>query len=296
MKKYQSRIILFLAAFFAFTGISFSAHARADESSSVITTTTYSPNLGMDWNYDVYLPKGYQAQANRKYPVLYMLHGVYGDHTNMLEKFDSRKMLDDVIQKSGKPMIVVFVDGFNSFYVDQKGGQQMETAIVRDLIPTIEHRYKVSRRVSQHAIGGISMGGYGAARLALKYPQLFSQAAMMSPSVWYNLSKDSPLRQNLHAFTDGRTNWSDRVYASLFPTRYMNFRSRNVKLYVESTSSDDTVPIRDVQRFVRTAKHRGIATKFVQDSGDNHNWTYWGKIAPQTYQWVNDQMDQETWH
>lgn len=108
----------------------------------------------------------------------------------------------------------------------------------------------------------------------------------------------SLIRSESLLHTEGRTNWSDRVYAyaNLLPTRYMNFRSRNVKLYVESTSSNDTVTIRDVQRFVRIAKRRGIATKFVQDSGDNHNWTYWGKIYPQTYQWANDQVDQETWH
>lgn len=78
----------------------------------------------------------------------------------------------------------------------------------------------------------------------------------------------SLIRSESLLHTEGRTNWSDRVYAyaNLLPTRYMNFRSRNVKLYVESTSSNDTVPIRDVQRFVRTGKGRGIATKFVQDS------------------------------
>lgn len=58
--------------------------------SQVVTTTMYSKKLHMDWNYDVYLPAGYNPKSSKRYPVLYMLHGIYGNHRNLLERFNSQ--------------------------------------------------------------------------------------------------------------------------------------------------------------------------------------------------------------
>lgn len=226
MKKRSSLFILIILMLsLVLTGCTSNkdaAKAKAANQSQVVTTTLYSKHLGIDWNYDVYLPAGYNPKANKKYPVLFMLHGLYGNHRNLLERFNSQQIIDGLVHRTSKKMIVVFVDGFNSFYVNQKGGMQMETAIIKDLIPKINQTYKVATNPNQRAIGGISMGGYGAARLALKYPNQFSKAVMISPSVWYSLAKGNPIRANMHAFTDGKTNWSDQVYNSEFPTKYIN--------------------------------------------------------------------------
>ncbi|BDR59260.1 alpha/beta hydrolase [Xylocopilactobacillus apicola] len=262
----------------------------ASHLSTVATTTMYSKKLGLDWNYDVYLPEGYNPKSNKTYPVLYMMHGLYGNHRNLLERFNSQQILDGIIHRSKNQAIVVFVDGFNSFYIDAKDGQKMESAIMKDLVPTIEKNYKVSKDPAKHAIGGISMGGYGAARLALKYPDQFSKAVLISPSVWQKLPAESPFRQ-LHAFTDGKKPWSDKVYDQLFPTNYLNSDSKSVKFFVESTSSDTTVPIKDVDKFVADLKDKGVDVKFVKDSGDNHNWTYWAKAAPNAYSWALKEMN-----
>lgn len=258
--------------------------------SKVATTTVYSKALEIDWNYDVYLPAGYNPTAKKRYPVVYMMHGLYGNHRNLLERFNSQQMLDGIIHRTHQGAIVVFIDGFNSFYINAKDGMKMEDAIMKDLIPTINKTYNVSTKRSDHALGGISMGGYGAARLALKYPNYFSKAILVSPAVWYNLPADNVFRKTLHAFTDGKTNWSDKVYDSVFPTEYLDSESADVQFYVESTSSDTTVPIKDVQRFVKAVKANHNPVKFVQDSGDNHNWTYWTKAMPKGYQWVIDQF------
>lgn len=259
--------------------------------SSVVTTTMYSKHLNMDWNYDVYLPAGYNPKSTSKYPVLYMLHGIYGNHRNLLERFNSQQILDGIIHRTHKKMIVVFVDGFNSFYINQKGGMQVETAIIKDLVPQINKTYNVSTNPNHRGIGGISMGGYGAARLALKYPNQFGRAVLISPSVWYNLPKNNPIRMKSHAFTDGKTNWSDQVYNRLFPTNYINKKSEHVKFFVETTSSDTTVPISDVNKFVNELRSKDISVKYIKDTGDNHNWTYWTKVAPTAYSWALNELN-----
>lgn len=296
VRKYWLAIFALISMTFLLAGCSGQKKSSATASvnqnqSQVITTTMYSKKMHLDWNYDVYLPAGYNPAGKTRYPVLYMLHGVNGNHRNMLERFNSQQILDGLIHRKNKKMIVVFVDGFNSFYVDQKDGMQMEDAIVKDMVPTINELYKTKADAAHTAIGGISMGGYGAARFALKYPQIFNKAVLISPAVWYSLPSNNPIKMSMHAFTDGKKNWSDKVYESLFPTKYINSDSRKTQFFVESTSSDTTVPIKDVNRFVKDLKTNGVKVKFIKDSGDNHNWTYWTKAAPNAYSWALDELN-----
>jgi len=255
-------------------------------SSEVISTTMYSEHLHLDWNYDVYLPAGYDSTATTTYPVLYLLHGMYGNHTDFLEKFNSQKMLDTAITNNHRPIIVVFVDGFNSFYINQNDGLQVEDAIIKDLIPTIDAMYRISPDKEDHAIGGLSMGGYGAARLSLKYSNYFSKALLVSPSVRYELPENTYVRVHTHIFNDGDVTCSDDLYRKLYPTNYLNADSKKVKFCVESTTADSTVLIKFVDQFVQILQDNDVSVKYVRDSGDNHNWTYWGRVAPKMFDWV----------
>ncbi|WP_394264302.1 penicillin binding protein PBP4B [Anaerococcus octavius] len=256
-----------------------------------VTSTLYSPNLKLDWNYNVYLPKNYDPKKADGYPVLYMLHGLGGNHTNLLERFDSKTILDKVIKKTGKDMIVVFPDGFNSFYIDQNDGMQMEKAIMEDLIPYIDKTYNTRKSRNFRAIAGISMGGYGAARFALKYPDKFSKATLISPAVWYNLDEENNIRKNNHAFKETDKEWSDDFYKKMHPETYIK-NNLNVDFYIRTSLGDSTVPFNDVNKFVEALKSHNINTIFIKDSKDNeHNWNYWKNIAYDFYKWVNESLE-----
>jgi len=259
-----------------------------------VTSTLYSPNLKLDWNYNVYLPKNYDPKKAGGYPVLYMLHGLGGNHTNLLERFDSKTILDKVIKKTGKDMIVVFPDGFNSFYIDQNDGMQMEKAIMEDLIPYIDKTYNTRKSRNSRAIAGISMGGYGAARFALKYPEKFSKATLISPAVWYNLDEENNIRKNNHAFKETDKEWSDDFYKRMHPENYIknNTNDTKVDFYIRTSLGDSTVPFNDVNKFVEALKAHNINTIFIKDSKDNeHNWNYWKNIAYDFYKWANESLE-----
>lgn len=259
-----------------------------------VTSTLYSPNLKLDWNYNVYLPKNYDPKKAGGYPVLYMLHGLGGNHTNLLERFDSKTILDKVIKKTGKDMIVVFPDGFNSFYIDQNDGMQMEKAIMEDLIPYIDKTYNTRKSRNSRAIAGISMGGYGAARFALKYPEKFSKATLISPAVWYNLDEENNIRKNNHAFKETDKEWSDDFYKRMHPENYIknNTNDTKVDFYIRTSLGDSTVPFNDVNKFVEALKVHNINTIFIKDSKDNeHNWNYWKNIAYDFYKWANESLE-----
>ena len=92
-----------------------------EKSSEIIAETKWSNILKIHWNYRVYIPKEYNNNFDKRYPVIYVLHGWGGNLTNTTDntRIDSKSILDDLIEKNEIiPMIVVFVDGFNSFYLD----------------------------------------------------------------------------------------------------------------------------------------------------------------------------------
>ena len=118
----------------------------------------YSETLKQDCNYSVYLPASYdennKAQA---YPVIYLMHGVGGHQLNMIERFSTPDILNDLIGSGELPeCIAVFIDGYNSFYYDGPG-LAMETAIIHDLIPFIDKTYNTLASKEGRIIGGLSM-------------------------------------------------------------------------------------------------------------------------------------------
>ena len=123
--------------------------------------------------YCIYLPPGYEASAPARLPVIYNLHGAGG---NELHGFDEAAVLDAGI-RSGRwpPTIMVMPNGGQrTFYKDSHDGRfQSETLIIRELIPHIDARYRTIAARHGRCIEGHSMGGRGATRLAMKYPELF---------------------------------------------------------------------------------------------------------------------------
>lgn len=110
------------------------------------------------------------------YPVFYLLHGLSDDHSAWIRKTNVERYAADY------PFIIVMPDGGRSYYTDAPDGDAYETAIVRDLIPLIDRLFQTDARCEGRVVGGMSMGGYGALKLALGHPDLFCGAASHSCS------------------------------------------------------------------------------------------------------------------
>jgi enterochelin esterase-like enzyme len=134
--------------------------------------------------YSVYLPPRYGEAGNEtRYPVVYWLHGL--DATES-PNGAGPQMIDDAI-RAGKapPMIVVYASGGRrSWYADSVDRQHLaETTIVRELVPLIDANYRTIGTRGGRAIQGFSMGGTGAIKFGLKYPELFSSVVAYAPSL-----------------------------------------------------------------------------------------------------------------
>lgn len=125
--------------------------------------------------YRVLLPQDYDASL-RRYPVLYLLHGLTGDYKD----WTTRTNLAEYTR--ALPLIVVMPDGENSWYTNDASdpSSKFETYIVSDLVQDVEGKFRAIRSRYGRAIAGLSMGGYGSLKMALKQPGLFAFAGSMS--------------------------------------------------------------------------------------------------------------------
>jgi len=143
----------------------------------------HSTVLGRTVNLTVYVPDGY-SEMSGKYPAVYLLHGLDGDENEWLENGTLETMNSLIRKNSVRPMLAVMPSfGEQSWWIDG-ARDKAETALMRELIPYVERKYKVDNNRAGRAVVGWSMGGYGALNLALKHPNRFCAAAVISPEIY----------------------------------------------------------------------------------------------------------------
>lgn len=133
----------------------------------------------------VYLPPQYEQSPTARYPVLYLLHGIGGGFTDWTKHWDLRGAMDSLIASGAPPFLVVMPNGANSlgggFYVDSPVGGGWETFLVRELVPRIDAELRTIAAPASRGVAGHSMGGFGALRLAMRFPDVFGSVYAMSP-------------------------------------------------------------------------------------------------------------------
>lgn len=136
------------------------------------TVSFYSPAVSRQMKFDIVLPPGYE-ESDQHYPVLYLLHGYMQNYTvwgrNLGAAFYARNFTD---------LIVVMPDAGNSWYINYASStdnqrNNWEDHIVRDVIGYVDSNFRTVARREGRAIGGLSMGGYGAIMLGLRHPGMF---------------------------------------------------------------------------------------------------------------------------
>ncbi|HZQ91831.1 MAG TPA: alpha/beta hydrolase-fold protein [Terriglobales bacterium] len=138
--------------------------------------------------YCALLPPSYDAQPKRTYPVLYFLHGIFENEQtfidagawNLVEHLRERGTIGE--------FIIVTPDGGSTFFINSRDGRRpWESFFTTEFIPQIEKRYRIAAARASRAVGGVSMGGYGALHLAFAHRQLFAAVAVHSPAIMKTL-------------------------------------------------------------------------------------------------------------
>lgn len=139
--------------------------------------TYHSRAMDVEIGYCIYLPPGYEQSPERRYPVVYYLHG--GRPGSELKSVQLAARIR-AVHEAGKvgEAIYVFVNGGKVSHYDMPGlGSWGEWTLVKELIPHIDAGYRTIAKREGRAIEGFSQGGRGTARIMFKYPELFISAA-----------------------------------------------------------------------------------------------------------------------
>jgi enterochelin esterase-like enzyme len=175
-------------------GTTFDAPAvRPDARASTVSWTTApvdapgvmqirfsSAAAGTDVTFHVLVPDAY-ASSSEPVPVLYFLHGT-GAGTVGVEPL-SRHFADAIGRGDLAPMLVVFPYGLEmSLWVDDRDGDApVETVVVREIVPLVDAMFRTDARPERRFVEGFSMGGYGALRYGLVYPEVFGAISALAP-------------------------------------------------------------------------------------------------------------------
>jgi S-formylglutathione hydrolase FrmB len=169
-------------------GVAALAAPAAAQASTLEEIAVPSAALGRALTVSIYRPDGPAPTAG--WPVLYLLHGLNGGNRDWSLLGGVQATLDRLIAAHRvRPVLVVMPDAGNSWYVDSAavgGPGNYQTAILDDLPRAIEQKYPVERARAGRAIAGLSMGGFGALRLALIRPDRYAAAASLSGAIWQN--------------------------------------------------------------------------------------------------------------
>lgn len=132
----------------------------------------YSHSLKKSSAFSVVFPDS--PDAGRPWSVYYLLHGLSDDHTTWIRRSCVERYV------LGYPLMVVMPDGGRGWYTNALDGDAYEDDLLKDVMGLIEKDFPVRAKRENRAIGGISMGGFGAIKLALKHPDLFVSADSQS--------------------------------------------------------------------------------------------------------------------
>lgn len=171
-----------------------------------------SPALGLERRMTVYTPAGYETSGKR-YPVLYLLHGMGGDEEAWISLGRTAQILDNLIaQGKAKPMIVVMLNG-NASQEAAPGESSrgmvpptmqlpktMEGSYEQafpEIVKFIDKNYRTIKSKSGRAIAGLSMGGFHSLHISKQYPDMFNYIGLFSAAIMPNKEVSSPIYENM---------------------------------------------------------------------------------------------------
>lgn len=241
--------------------------------SEIVTREFESATLQRTWAYEVYLPSGYE-RSRLNYPVLYLFHGNGGSRQDWVQKGRIQRTADSLITRRDiPPAIIVMPDAGASWFVDRR--EKMETAVIRDLIPDVENNLRVLKSRDGRLIGGLSMGGYGALRFALKYPEMFAAAALLSPAIYDPLPPPKSGARTVGTF--GEPQFDEQVWKSLnYPMLWQGYLAKEmpVPMYINSGDDDEFMIEAEATRLysLLRANQQPAELRIVNGT---HSWSVW---------------------
>jgi putative tributyrin esterase len=239
-----------------------------------------SAALGRTMKYRVLLPDDY-ATSGVPYRALYLLHGLTGDYMDWSTRTELARIAH------GIPLVIVMPDGENAWYTNAaENGPRFEDYIADDLVKDVESKYRVIRSRYGRAIGGLSMGGYGALKIALKHPGTFAAAGGFSSALGVTDPK----------FDDALTAYKEQLYKIYGPAG-SETRAANDILLIAEKAKPETAPalyfdcgtsdgLLDESRTLAAILQKRRVNYEYHELPGAHTWDYWDRRIQVFLPWL----------
>lgn len=253
MKKPICLVLLFF--------IFFSAKAA-----KIDTLQVFSAAMNKNIKTCVITPDSYK-KSNKKFPVVYLLHGFSGNYATWVKSF---KQVGEQVDKYG--FIAIGVDGnFSSWYFDSPidPAFKYETYVVNELVPFIDKKYKTIASREGRAISGLSMGGHGALYLSFKHQDIFGAAGSMSGGVDIRpFPENWDIKKRLGSITEFPENWEKNTITNMLDL----VKDNKLKLIIDCGVDDFFMDVnRELHKKMLALK---INHDYIERPGQ-HNIEYW---------------------
>lgn len=238
------------------------------------------------------LPPSYDGDKSRRYPVLYLLHGL-GDNEQTLLRSGGFDTVQDLWESHKlREFLIVTPAAGESFYIDSRDGRVLyEDFLLREFLPYIESHYRIRAGRASRAISGISMGGYGALHLAFRHPELFGSVSAHSAALIR--SNDLPAVSLGAAPEPANVRLLGNVFGAPFDRAYWDKNSplvlahsanlSGVKIYFDCGAQDDYGFNVGAQALHDVLTSRHIPHEFHLYPG-GHTWEYFAAHLPASLQ------------
>ncbi len=236
--------------------------------------TMPSKILKQDREYAIYLPKSYADNPDKKYPVLYLLHGGGGSHKDWPQQGCLAGVANQVIDANeATEMIVVCPEaGKNLMNYFNSPDWLYEDYFFQELIPYIESNYRVIADKKHRAIAGLSMGGGGTLVYAMHHPEMFCAAYAMSGYLYRQnlpfLNFNDPVQKKIHQLVEDNNCVKMVQNADNAKIDAM----KTVNWFIDC--GDDDFTFKPNLEFITAMQVAGVPMQIrVRDGG--HTWEYW---------------------
>lgn len=238
---------------------------------SVDTVSIYSNSMHKNIKAVVILPDSYQT-TNKKFPVVYLLHGYDGWYSNWIIRMPELKNYSDTNQ-----LIIVCPDGEkSSWYFDSPldTAYRYETHISKEVVGFIDRHYRTRANKKYRAITGLSMGGHGALFIALRHSDNFGAAGSMSGGVDLKESRNRfDISKRIGDTITHATAWHDMAVINLIE------KYTHTKLKIIFDCGDRDIFIAGNRRLHEKMVQLKIPHEYTEKPGQ-HNWDYWRANIP----------------
>ncbi len=277
--------------------ISISAESRG----TVIKSLKFkSEILSQNIHYSVYLPPGYQKDMNRYYPVFYLLHGFTDNENAWIEKGWVDIAADRGIQVQRiQRMIIVMPYGGLKWFVNQPDGKyNYEDMFIKEFIPYIDKKYRTKKERKFRAVGGLSMGGYGALGYAMRHSGLFSMCISFSAAIrpdeeTITLSQEDfdylykPLYgENIQGYKRLSPHWVKNNPIRL-AQNMLKEKLSSIRWYISCGDDDDLVNGNSTLHNI--FRKRKIEHEYRVYNG-GHNWEYWRSYIAEGLEFISAEL------